>query len=124
MNKPSLKLRPRADFILVLAKRLLAAAALVQLMLFIPDHIIPAQRSFNFVLLASAVLGIIGFLIAYNRLNLKEEALNESSTFDLFGSRLKGAGILMFCLTFFVPLLNLVIIIWTYFRVPSAIRAA
>jgi hypothetical protein len=107
---------------LALAKHFLLGAALVHLLLFLPKDILPGQKIFNIVLFVSAFLGICGFVIAYKQLKLKEEALENSSILPFVGGQLRATGALMFCMTFFIPILNLVIIIWTYFKIRSAIK--
>jgi hypothetical protein len=107
---------------LALARHALLGAALVHLLLFVPNGIVPAQKMYNIVLFVSALLGICGFIIAYKQLRLKEEALEDSSLLPYLGPRLQAGAIMMFCMSFFIPVLNLVIIAWTYFKIRSAIR--
>jgi hypothetical protein len=109
--------------LLTLSRRLLVAAVLVELLIFLPRGLVDPQRLFNLVWVGSSVLGIVGFLIAYNVLGLKQEALEASGTWYLFGPNIRATAVLMFGATFFVPFINLVIFVWTYFRIGSAVQA-
>jgi hypothetical protein len=107
---------------LALARHFLLGAALVHLLLFLPKGLFPVEKTYNIVLFVSAFLGICGFVIAYKQLKLKEEALENSNIWPYLGSRLKAGAIMMFCMTFFIPIINLVIIAWTYFKIRSSIK--
>ncbi len=107
---------------LIFAKRFLLVAGLVQLLLLLPADTIRKHHLFELVAVASAVCGVLGFLIAYRVLDLKGEALENSSIPHLAGPWLKSYVILFFMLTFLVPIMNLTIILWAYARSTSAIR--
>ncbi len=105
-----------------IARKILVAAMLVEIVpiLVNPGH--TSQTTFNYVLISSAILGIVGFSIVYKQLDLADDALANSPTRELMGPNLKGGLVLMFCLTFFVPIMNLIIIIWAYLKARSAMR--
>ena len=108
---------------LIFAKRFLLVAVLVQLLLLLPAEIIRKHHVFELVAVASAICGALGFFIAYRVLDLKGEALANSSLPHLVGPRLKAQAILLFMLAFLIPVINLVIILWAYARSSSAIRS-
>lgn len=106
------------------AKRFLLVASLVQLPFFLPLMFsIPlSNRLFFFVLFISAIFGILGFMIVSRQLELNDEALRNSPTQGLIGPVLSSGMVLFFWGAFFVPLLNLIAIVWAYGRARSAIR--
>src|SRR4051794_12299562 len=85
------KIRMKLNF----ATKFLLAAALVQLLLFLPNSS-PSlhQKIFNFVMTTSAVFGGIGFFIAYRQLDLQGEASENSAISGMVGPNLKGAAVL------------------------------
>lgn len=107
---------------LIFAKKLLLLAVLLEALLLLPTAIVYKYHLFAFVTVTSAVCGIVGFLIAYKVLDLKGEALTNSSLPYLVGPRLKAYLIFFFMLAFLVPILNLIIIIWTYVKSSMAIN--
>ncbi|WP_133499861.1 hypothetical protein [Cognatilysobacter terrigena] len=113
------RVRARLSF----ATKLLGVAALVQLALFLPRGWLPDNRLFALVCIASAVFGIAGFRVAYRALDLDEEMDDARSSLRRFGWRVSGSVQMMFCLAFLVPLLNLVILLWTWLRIRAG-RAA
>ena len=110
---------------LLWAKKFLAVAGLVQLpfLLSILFHVRLPGALFGPMVVVSAVCGILGFVITNRELDLRGEALESSPTGPLIGPNLKAGMALFFYGAFLLPLLNLVIIVWTYSRASSAVRA-
>ena len=103
---------------LQLAQKILVLAALVQMSMFLPESIAPADKTFGFALVVSAVLGIVGFLIPYRQLDLGREAREDAPSF--VGPNLRGIVLLTFLGAFLVPLVNLVIFAWAFFKCSAA----
>ena len=110
---------------LLWAKKFLAVAGLVQLPFLLPIlfHVRLPGVLFGPMAVVSAVCGILGFVITNRELDLRGEALESSPTGPLIGPNLKAGMALFFYGAFLLPLLNLVIIFWTYSRASSAVRA-
>lgn len=88
-----------------------------------PTTWLPADRSLLLVCVASAVLGITGFRVAYRALDLGDEMDDARAMLGRAGWRVSGSVQMLFCLAFLVPLLNLVILAWTAWRIRGG-RAA
>lgn len=108
---------------LQIAKKILLCGAFVQILFFLP-RLFPGigQRLFVSITVFSAILGGIGFIIVYRQLELKREALEESSTRHFIGQTAMGTTVMFFIAAFFLPFINLIIFCWTYVRANSAIR--
>lgn len=112
---------------LALASKLLIGAALVHLLLFVPKSVADARLVFEVVWFLSTTLCILGFLLANSQLGLT------SGTADLLQPRMvigrraerqaRWSLVLMFYFAFLVPVLNLLIAAFTYFRIHSAVAA-
>jgi hypothetical protein len=107
---------------LALASHLLAGAAVVQLGLFLP-RLVPGagNKIFLAVTVVSAVLAIAGFMAAYKPLGTGQGMSDANAMLSPLGWKTHLSVVLMFCGAFLVPVLNLVIILWTWFRVRGAI---
>lgn len=104
---------------LIFAKRFLVLAALLQVGSFLlPLNI--RSHIYGYAWILSSLFAIIGFLIAYDVLDLKREAQDESII--LLGPRLQVGLIFFFIMAFFVPLVNLTIMVWAYVKSASAVR--
>jgi hypothetical protein len=108
------------------ANKFLLLAMLVQLffLLFyqIPVDITIKRKVFSLVAPVSSLCGLIGFLMIYRLLDLKADAIKNSSMQHWVGPNLMSQATIMFWILLLIPGWNLFAIIWAYAKSKSSIR--
>jgi hypothetical protein len=109
---------------LSLATKLLIAVPLVNLLLFLPRTIGAPKELFNVVFIVSALLCIVGFAIgnSVNKMAGGINALGRVGVREVSHASLqvRASVILLFYISFLVPILNVVTAMWALYRVRSA----
>lgn len=92
--------------------------------MFLPFATFRTQAAFNFLWPASSLIGILGFVIAYRALRRLDDGISggESAIWGLFGTRLRASIVFTFVCAFFMPLVNLVIFLWMFFKMKGAVN--
>lgn len=108
-----------------LSSKLLLAVVPVHLLLFLPRLAGAPAELFNVVWILSALLCIVGFMLASSLLGINAEAADFTRTRMAIGRHAERQArwsiVLGFYMSFLVPVLNLVTAMWTLYRVRSAI---
>lgn len=112
---------------LSLASKLFIGVAFVHLFLFLPKGLVDMKVVFNLVWALSTLLCILGFFIANRHMGLTSEAAEFTEPRMIFGRRAERKArlsiVLGFYLSFMVPVLNLLIAVWTLVRIRLAVAA-
>jgi hypothetical protein len=110
---------------LSLATKLLMAVPLVNLLLFLPRTIGAPKELFNVVFVSSALLCIVGFAIgnSVNKMASGINALGRVGVREVSHASLqvRASVILMFYVSFLIPILNAFTAMWALYRVRSAV---
>lgn len=108
-----------------LSTKLLLAVVPVHLLLFLPRLAGAPAELFNVVWILSALLCIVGFMLASSLLGINAEAADFTRTRMAIGRHAERQArwsiVLGFYMSFLVPVLNLVTAMWTLYRVRAAI---
>lgn len=116
----------RATASLRTAQLLALAAALVQLVLLLPGPVIVAYKLFPLVCVVSGVLGIVAFRITHREVGETISALRGLDSLGISGRQARGqvelSLTLLIYLGLFIPVFNLVFIVWTWIKVRSGMR--
>lgn len=116
----------RATAALRTARLLASGAGLVQLLFLLPGPVIVAYKLFPLVLVVSGVLGVLAFRITHRQVG---ETIGALRGLDALGADGRMARMqveltlwLGLHLGFFVPLFNLVLIVWTLVRAHLGVK--
>ncbi len=112
---------------LALASKLLGAAAVVHLLLFVPKSLADPKLIFEVVWFASTTFCILGFVIANAYLGFNDEVSDFTQARMVIGRRAERQArlsiALMFYCAFLVPVLNLIVAAWIWFRIRGVVMA-
>ncbi len=108
------------------ARLLALGAGLVQLVFLLPGPVIEAYRLFPLVLVISGLLGVMAFRTTHREVGETISALRGLDALGADGRSVRrqteGALWLGLHLGFFVPLFNLVLIVWTLIKAHAGVR--
>ena len=107
---------------MALARYLLIAATLTELARFLPFPAFKTPDAFRLLWLLSSVIGIVGFVVAYRTLSALDADIggDGGAMWGLVGWRGRGSVVMMFLCSFFLPLINVVIFLWAFFKMRGA----
>lgn len=107
---------------MALARYLLIAAALCELLLFLPFPVFRTPDAFRLLWPLSSVVGIAGFVVAYRTLSSLDAGIggDGGAMWGLVGWRVRSSVTLMFLCSFFLPLVNIVIFLWAFLKMRGA----
>ena len=122
MSSPAIRLALKQ---LAFASRLLIAAMMVHLLLFVPRAVVDPKLAFQVAWFLSSLLCILGFMIANAHLGLNDEVSDFTKPSMAIGRRAERKArlsiALMFYFSFLVPVLNLIVALWTWFRIRGVV---